>query len=327
MRPTQRQREVDIMKGETFVKKGKVKEVYLTADGNYRFIFTDQISVFDKVIPSLIPHKGESLQRCASHWFKIAEKMGIKTHYLESPAPNEMIVKRAGPFPMKGPHEPDYGWVNPKRTDYQLPLEVIGRDYIVGSMYDRVQRGEVKPEELGYPAGHDPKKIKKGEKLPQRKIEVTTKFEKFDRPMPIDEAYGKAGLLPVEYKKMTGIVGRMFDVMALEVEKRGLIHMDGKMEFALTGPERELMLIDTFGTVDEDRFVSKKAFEEGGKIVEISKEYVRQYYRSIGYHAALEEARKNKQSEPDIPALPDEQVAETSRLCLILEQMITGGET
>lgn len=308
-----------------FVKKGKVKEVYLTADGNYCFIFTNHISVFDKKIPTEIEGKGETLNRCSSRWFKLAKNMGINTHFIGMPAPNQMLVCRAAPFPMKGEHDPDYEKVKDLKTDYQIPLEVIGRDYIVGSMFDRVQSGEVKPEELGYPSGYDPKKIKKGEKLPQRKIEVTTKFEKFDRPVPIDEAYRIAGLVPLEYNEMTEIVNKMFDTMAAEVEPRGLIHMDGKMEFAL-GPHRELMLIDTFGTGDEDRFVDKRAFEEEGKIVEISKEYVRQYYREIGYYDALVAARKAKQLEPEIPALPKEQAAETSRLYRQLMEMITGEE-
>jgi phosphoribosylaminoimidazole-succinocarboxamide synthase len=33
-------------------KKGKVKEVYEASEGEFEFHFTDQISVFDKVIPT-----------------------------------------------------------------------------------------------------------------------------------------------------------------------------------------------------------------------------------------------------------------------------------
>ena len=310
-----------------FVKKGKVKEVY-EADDNFLFQFSNRVSVFDQVIPSLIPRKGESLNRCSAHWFKAAKNLGINTHFLDMPAPDQMLVRRAGSFPLRGEHDPDYEKVGELRNNYQIPLEVIGRDYIVGSMYDRVQRGEVKPEELGYPADHDPKKIKKGEKLPERFIEVTTKFEKFDRPVPIDEAYRIAGMMPAEYNEMKEIVSMMFDKMADEVEPRGLIHMDGKMEFAF-GPHRELMLIDTFGTGDEDRFVDKAVYDasEGQpkyEIVEVSKEFVRQYYRRIGHHAALEAARKAKTREPLIPPLPDPEIAETSRLYLKLMEMITG---
>ena len=42
--------------------KGKVKEAYDLGD-RLEFRFTDNISVFDKIIPSLIPFKGETLSR------------------------------------------------------------------------------------------------------------------------------------------------------------------------------------------------------------------------------------------------------------------------
>ena len=305
-----------------FVKKGKVKSVYEVDSERFLFYFSDRISVFDKVIPTKIPRKGETLQRCSAHWFKVAQKLGIQTHYIESPAPNQMIVRRAGAFPMKD-GEPDYSWANTERTNYQLPLEVIARYYIVGSMFDRVQAGKVKPEALGYPSGHDPKKIRKGEKLPAPLVEVTTKFEKFDRPVPVDEAYRIAGMKPDEYVHMMDIVLRLDEEMAKQVEPRGLLHFDGKKEFAFN-EKRELMLIDTFGTGDEDRFVDKAMYENEGKIVEISKEFVRQYYRSTGYHAALEAARNAGKPEPEISELPQEQTDMTSKLYLQLYEMITG---
>lgn len=306
-----------------FVKKGKVKEVYeAKAHGVYLFKFTDQISVFDKIIPSLIPRKGESLLRCSAHWFRTASKLGIQHHYEKSMLPTMMVVKRAGAFPMKD-GEPDYSWVNETRTNYQLPLEVISRYYIVGSMFDRVKAGKVKPEDIGYPSGYDPNKIKKGEKLPQPLVEVTTKFEKFDRPVPIDEAYRIAGMKPDEYNEMKEIVLKLDEEMAKQVESRGLLHFDGKKEFAF-GPHRELVLIDTFGTGDEDRFVDKAMYENEGKIVEVSKEFVRQHYRQIDYHAELEAARKAGTAEPEIPPLPPEQIDMTSKLYLQLMEMITG---
>jgi len=110
-----------------FVKEGKVKQVYEVGDDKFLFDFTDKISVFDKIIPTKIDNKGETLNRCSAHWFNEAEKMGILTHYIEMPSPTQMLVKRAGAFPMKGPHEPDYGWANTSRANYQIPLEVISR--------------------------------------------------------------------------------------------------------------------------------------------------------------------------------------------------------
>ncbi len=39
------------------IMTGKVKEVYKVDDETLEFAYTDNISVFDKIIPSQIPHK------------------------------------------------------------------------------------------------------------------------------------------------------------------------------------------------------------------------------------------------------------------------------
>ncbi|RTZ93466.1 MAG: phosphoribosylaminoimidazolesuccinocarboxamide synthase, partial [Candidatus Poseidoniales archaeon] len=50
--------------------QGKVKQVWSTEDPEVlEFRYTDQISVYDQIIPSLIPRKGESLNRTTCHWF------------------------------------------------------------------------------------------------------------------------------------------------------------------------------------------------------------------------------------------------------------------
>src|SRR5213080_1216168 len=51
-----------------------------------------------------------------------------------------------------------------------------------------------------------------------------------------------------------------------------------------------------------------------GKQVELSKEFVRQYYRKIGYHQALMDARAAGKPEPDIPPLPDDVTKQVSDL-------------
>ena len=107
-----------------------------------------------------------------------------------------------------------------------------------------------------------------------------------------------------------------------DVKKRGLIHVDGKKEFAFD-PNRELMLIDTFGTADEDRFWDLEAYENS-KFVELSKEYVRNFYRQSGYHKLLMDKRDNKEIEPDIPPLPEDFANKVSKLYINLFERITG---
>src|SRR5207247_8331254 len=138
--------------------------------------------------------------------------------------------------------------------------------------------------------------------LPQPFVEVTTKLEKVDRELTTQEALAISKLSPSEYEALVDAVLRIDERLNADVRKRGLIHVDGKKEFAMDG-DRRLMLVDTFGTADEDRFWDLDAYEKGRQ-VELSKEFVRQYYRKIGYHQALMDARAAGKPEPDIPPLP-----------------------
>jgi len=87
--------------------------------------------------------------------------------------------------------------------------------------------------------------------------------------------------------------------------------------------DRRLMLVDTFGTADEDRFWDLKEYDRGRQ-VELSKEFVRQYYRKIGYHQALMDARAAGKPEPDIPPLPADVTKEVSDLYVALFERMTG---
>jgi phosphoribosylaminoimidazole-succinocarboxamide synthase len=295
-----------------FLKSGKVKEVYELDDNTLEFKFTDQISVFDKVIPTLVPSKGESLCRTSAHWFEVAQSMGIKTHFVGLSGPNLMKVKKVDVIR-------DYAKLTPEAKNYLIPLEFICRHYVAGSLLDRLKSGEVKPEDVGFPASHEPVY---GEKLPEPFFETTTKLEEYDMKLTIDEAIEMAGLTQEEFQNIKETVLKLDEKIGEDVAERGLIHVDGKKEFAFD-PERNLMLIDTFGTADEDRFWDAASYNDG-KFVEMSKEFVRQHYRGISYLEELEEARKKNESEPDIPALPDDVTPEVSELYINLYEKITG---
>lgn len=291
--------------------KGKVKEVYALDESRLRFRFTDQISVFDKVIPSDVPRKGESLCRTSAHWFDIAKRMGISTHFITMPAPNEMDVIRVGqPRTLDLPES--------ERKGVMIPLEFICRHYIAGSLWDRLEKGKVTKKHLGFSVEPEP-----GMKLPEPFFEVTTKFEKFDRPITFEEAEESFGVAPEELAGAKEIILKIDDRIAKDVSARGLVHVDGKKEFAIGREDGELMLIDTFGTADEDRFWNAAEYDEG-RCVELSKEYVRQYYRLSGYHQALTEAREKGEPEPPIPPLPDNMVFQTGLLYADLYTRITG---
>ena len=294
------------------IRTGKVKEVYAVDDNVLEFVFTDNISVFDKIIPSQIPHKGETLCRTAKYWFTLLQSKGIKNHFIEYLPPNRMRVKRFNIIE-------DYDKIHTDTVNYLIPLEVICRHYAAGSLMDRVKKGKIRPEDLGFAKGHE---IKYGEKLPHPYLETTTKLEAHDRELDEKEAKKIAGLTDKDYKGIMNTVLAVDSIIDKEAAKRHLIHCDGKKEFGYD-EHRNLMVIDTFGTLDEDRWWDSVSYASG-QVEELSKEMVRQHYRETGYHAKLMEARENGLVEPAIPALPQDVIERVSKLYIEMYERITG---
>lgn len=293
------------------LKQGKVKDVYEVDAHTLEFVFTDKISVFDKTIQSLIPHKGETLCRSSAFWFQVARSSGIKTHFREFIPPNRMRVQKVEIV------EPSR--LTKKSANCLIPLEVIARHYVAGSLWDRLKSGEIKPQKMGLKGN---KEVKYGDKLPEPYLEFTTKLEKVDRFLTKTEAMKLAALGSDEYKQIVDDVLTIDGKISEEVEKRDLIHVDGKKEYGFD-EGRSLMVVDTFGTADEDRWWDWEQYSKG-QFVELSKENVRQYYRQIGYHDKLMEARKMNKPEPKIPALPEAKIKEISELYIDMFERITG---
>ena len=293
------------------IRQGKVKDVYEVDSHSLEFVFSDKISVFDKIIPSLIPHKGETLCRSSAFWFQVARSCGIKSHFRELIPPNRMRVQKVQVL--------DYSKINKKTVNYLIPLEVICRHYVAGSLWDRIQSGKLRPVKLGFKAT---KEVKYGDRLPEPYLEFTTKLEKVDRLLTKKETMKISGLANEEYKLIVDAVLKIDEKIAEEVEKRDLIHVDGKKEFAMD-EDRNIMLIDTFGTADEDRWWDWESYSKG-QFVELSKENVRQYYRQLGYYDKLVEARKMGKAEPRISSLPEAKIEEISELYIEMFERITG---
>jgi phosphoribosylaminoimidazole-succinocarboxamide synthase len=293
---------------------GKVKQVWSTDDPEIiEFRYTDQISVYDQIIPSLIPRKGESLNRTSCHWFRLVELENVcKTHLIEMTAPDRCLAKKFQVITEPGAIPKDM-------ENVFVPLEVICRHYLSGSGWRRYERGELSSEELGFESGYV---LEEGVKLPKPYLEVSTKFEAFDRLLDREEALKISNLSDEEFDKILDIVLRVDEIIDREARLRGLIHVDGKKEFAL-GVNREPVLVDSFGTLDEDRWWDAEAYENG-EIVQLSKEFVRQHYIEIGHQPVLYAARKSGLDDPAIPALNDDVISRTAELYADMFERLTG---
>ncbi|MCK4445270.1 MAG: phosphoribosylaminoimidazolesuccinocarboxamide synthase, partial [Thermoplasmata archaeon] len=194
------------------LKRGKVKDLFEVSEGELEFLFTDRISVFDKVIPTDVPRKGETLCGEASFWFEKSQELGIRTHFLSTPAPNRMRVKKVDIIS-------DHDKITNETTNYLIPIEWISREFVAGSLYDRLKAGKIDPTELGFSAGYTPRY---GDELPQMFLEQTTKLEPVDRKIDRDEVLRISGLTEDEYDEVLELNIELDEKIADEVSQRGL---------------------------------------------------------------------------------------------------------
>ncbi len=103
------------MKEKDLVYRGKSKDVYSITggqyDGKYLLLFKDEATgymengkaVFDPgydVVVGEIPGKGAIACRFATYFFKLLQKKGIPSHYIDTISENEMVVEPALPLSM-----------------------------------------------------------------------------------------------------------------------------------------------------------------------------------------------------------------------------------
>jgi len=106
--------------------------------------------------------------------------------------------------------------------------------------------------------------------LPHPIVEFTTK-ERVDRYIPFVEAKAISGLSDEQMHHLINITLWINEIITAKAESVGLEHADGKIEFGVTA-EGDLMVVDSVGTPDENRFLYKGHH--------IGKQFLRDYYAS-----------------------------------------------
>jgi len=257
------------------------------------FDFSDRWSVFDYGDMGMpIPEKGSCLSRMSAYNFKELEKLGVKTHLREFIAPNKMEVDLVQVlYPQKGE-------LTKESRNYLVPLEIVYRNELPegSSVFRRLKKGEITIKDLEL--DHEPTP---GEKLEKPIIELFTKLEETDRYLRKPEAMEIAGLSEEELAKALEIALKINDFLNKKAESIGLSHADGKIEL-LMNPDREFVLGDVCGTLDEDRFLKGN--------IHLSKQVLRDYYIAEGNWfreiEAAKDAGKPKTEWPAPSKVPDE---------------------
>ena len=263
--------------------------------GRGRFIFSDRYSVFDwGEMPDHIPNKGKSLCISAAYFFEKLESMGIKTHYLglveDNKTKNFADIKRPADTmevklvrvlkPLQKGSTYDYSNYENENNNFLIPLEIIYRNSLPegSSIFKRLEEGSLKPDDLGLKEMPLP-----GQTLHKPFLDVSTKLEESDRYLGWEEAQKIAHLTDNELEEIRKITLLINKLIGQEANKIGLKYEDGKIEFGFD-EERNLLLVDVLGTLDECRFTF-----EG---MPVSKEIARLYYRKTSWFKELMDAKK-----------------------------------
>lgn len=269
------------------LRKGKVKDVYEINQDKLLFHFTDRVSAFDVILPSIIPRKGEVLCRFAEFWFK---KLGVNNHMIEIIDNNKMIVKKLD----------------------IIPIECVVRGYIYGSFYERIVKKEIELDS----------NMKLASKLSQPIFDPTTKFEEKDRPIEDTEIISNRWLNEKELRNIKKVSIDLYKQMSDIVSKVGFIMADIKLEF---GKDKNgtIMLADSIGP-DEFRLWVIDQYKEGHSQESYDKQLIRDWLTQIGYKKKLDESRKNGLDNPYPPNLPEELILKVLSRYIQAYEKITG---
>jgi phosphoribosylaminoimidazole-succinocarboxamide synthase len=280
---------------ETHLKhiySGKVRDLYEVDVDSMLMVASDRISVFDVVLPDLVPDKGRVLTGLSTWWF---EQTG-------SIVPNHVISADPTDLPeMAG--EVD-GRAMLVRITTPVPMECVVRGYLYGGAWTEY-------EQNGTIGGFDaPTSLRQAERLDAPVFTPSTKASSgHDLPLTSQEAVDLVGA--DRYEQLRAVSIALYEFGAAHAAARGVILADTKFEFGVR--DETLLVIDEMMTPDSSRYWPADRWEPGRTPPSFDKQYVRDYMMSLGWD-----------KEPPIPNLSAEVIANTRAKYVEAYEMITG---
>ncbi len=272
---------------------GKVRESYAQR-GVRTLVVTDRISAFDVVLGT-IPWKGQVLNQLAAHWFQLAARDGIPTHFIDAPDPNVTRAVQCTP----------------------LPVELVMRAYLTGVTSTSIWRHYEQGARVF--AGHKlADGMRKNERLPAPLLTPSTKAEHggHDETVSKDELLARGEIDAATFEEAEALCTRLFALGQAEAARRGLILVDTKYEMGRT-PEGKLVFIDEIHTPDSSRYWHAEGYDarlsSSAEQTSLDKEYVRRWLADVGYRG-----------DGPPPPLPDEVRVEAARRYIAAYELVTG---
>ena len=236
--------------------RGKVRENYYK--GNQIIMVTsDRVSAFDHVLGT-IPFKGQILNEIACFWFEKTKDI-VPNHFISSPDEQVLVTKKA-------------------KT---LPVEVIVRQYITGSLWREYSSGI--NGQYGFMLSDN---LIENQKFDIPILTPSTKAEYGEHDEPISREKIVNSLVEENiYAKAEKYALELFKVGQEWANSRGLILVDTKYEFGMY--DGELIVIDEIHTPDSSRYWVKDEYDsrfnnrESQKMLD--KENIRQWLIARGF--------------------------------------------
>ena len=268
--------------------KGKVRENFYM-DDEIIMVTTDRVSAFDHVLGT-IPFKGQILTEIANFWFEKTKHIA-PNHIISSPDPQVLVARKA-------------------KT---LPVEVIVRGYITGSLWREYERGINGQYGFLLPEG-----LKKDQKFDTPILTPSTKAEYGLHDEPIARKDIISGLVDEKtYSQAEAYALKLFAAGQEWASKQGLILVDTKYEFGIV--DDELIVIDEIHTPDSSRYwiasEYEKRFNERKNQNMLDKENIRQWLIERGFSG-----------EGTPPVLTDEIRVTLAERYIELYTQLTGNE-
>jgi phosphoribosylaminoimidazole-succinocarboxamide synthase len=278
--------------GATHLHSGKVRDLYELENGDLLMVASDRISIFDFVLDTTIPDKGEILTRMSLWWFDRLADL-VPNHVISTDVP-EAVRGRA---------------VRCQRLD-MYPVECVARGYLTGSgLLDYRASGEVCG--IALPAG-----LEDGSRLPEPIFTPATKAElgEHDENVSYDAVAGTVGAeRAAELRDLTlAVYGRAEGI----ARERGIILADTKLEFGAR-PDGTTVLGDEVLTPDSSRFWPADEWRPGRAQPSYDKQIVRNW-------ALSPESGWDRSSGEAPPPLPPEVVERTRSRYLEAYELLTG---
>lgn len=286
--------------GATHLHSGKVRDLYEVNggphDGHLLMVASDRISIFDFVLDSTIPDKGEILTRMSLWWFDQLADL-VPGHVVSADVP-DAVKGRA---------------VICERLD-MFPVECVARGYLTGSgLLDYAASGEVCGVPL--PAG-----LVDGSRLPEPIFTPATKADLGDHDENVSFAAVEATIGADDAATLRELTLAVYARAEGIARERGIILADTKLELGRRldpADTTTIVLGDEVLTPDSSRFWPADAWTPGQPQLSYDKQIVRNW-------ALSPESGWDRSSGEAPPPLPAEVIDRTRARYVDAYELLTG---